>query len=151
MFYHTTPDERPLTPPPCRWPALITLPTLSKFQLVWRHLCDVVLFPSCLVKHGPTDASLLIEYRFKSLELHPLLFSFVRRAEPLFLAPPCFASSLLLFLVRPLCLASSFLPCLTSSALTRFLPPSLPPPRPSFISLRVELQNNQLVCDLICI
>ena len=30
----TTPDEHPPTPPPCRWPALITLLTLAKFQLV---------------------------------------------------------------------------------------------------------------------
>ena len=28
-------DGHPPTPPPCRWPALITLPTLAKFQLVW--------------------------------------------------------------------------------------------------------------------
>ena len=40
-------------------------------------------------------------------------------------------SSLLPFLFRSLCLASSFLPCLTSSALPRFLPPSLRSPRPS--------------------
>ena len=33
-FCQTTPDEHPPTPPPCRWPALITLPTLAKFQLV---------------------------------------------------------------------------------------------------------------------
>ena len=46
----TTPDEHPPTPPPCRWPLLITLPTLAKFQLVWRRLCDVVLFrSSCLL------------------------------------------------------------------------------------------------------
>ena len=33
--------------------SLITLPTLAKFQLVWRRLCDV-LFPSCLVEHTLT-------------------------------------------------------------------------------------------------
>ena len=47
MFPQTTPDEHPATPPPCRWPAFITLPILSKFQLVWRRHCDVVLFRSC--------------------------------------------------------------------------------------------------------
>ena len=31
---------------PSRWPALMTLPTLAKFQLVWHSLCDV-LFPFC--------------------------------------------------------------------------------------------------------
>ena len=50
LFSQTTPDEPPPAPPPCRRPALITLPTLAKFQLVWRRLCDVVLFPSCLVE-----------------------------------------------------------------------------------------------------
>ena len=42
LLSQTTPDEHPPTPPLCRWPA-ITLPTLAKFQLVWRCLCDVVL------------------------------------------------------------------------------------------------------------
>ena len=41
----TTPDEYPPTPPPCRRPALITLRTLTKFQLVWRRLCDVFAVP----------------------------------------------------------------------------------------------------------
>ena len=35
-----------------RWPALITLLTLANFPLVWCRLCDVVLFPSCLVPYG---------------------------------------------------------------------------------------------------
>ena len=34
LISQTTPDEHPLMPPPCRWPTLITLPTLAKFQLV---------------------------------------------------------------------------------------------------------------------
>ena len=34
-------------PSPSRWPALI------KFPRVWRRLCDVVLFPSCLVITTP--------------------------------------------------------------------------------------------------
>ena len=34
LISQTTPDEHPLTPPPCRWQALITLPTLPKFQLL---------------------------------------------------------------------------------------------------------------------
>ena len=48
-FSKTTPGEHPSTPPPCRWPALITLRTPTKFQLVWRRLCDdVLLGSSCL-------------------------------------------------------------------------------------------------------
>ena len=38
----TTRDEHSPTPPPCWWPALITLSTLAKFQLVWRRLCDAL-------------------------------------------------------------------------------------------------------------
>ena len=58
----------------------------------------------------------------------------LRRADPLFLPPPRLASYVLPFLVRPICLASSFLPCLTSSALSRFHPPCLLPHRSSSIS-----------------
>ena len=46
LISETMPDEHPPTPPLCRWPVLITLPTLAKFQLVWRRLCDVLLFRS---------------------------------------------------------------------------------------------------------
>ena len=43
------------TPPPCRWPSLITSRTFAKFQLVWHRLCDVVLFrSSCLFEHTRT-------------------------------------------------------------------------------------------------
>ena len=67
---------------------------------------------------------------FKSLELHSLLFSFVRGADPFFPPPALsrvfssshpYSSALplvfsrLLVLIRPLCLASSLLPYLTSS------------------------------------
>ena len=62
LLSHTTPDEQPPTPPPCRWPALITLPTLAKFQLVWRRLYDV-LFPSCLVEHTLSSVCVLPEYQ----------------------------------------------------------------------------------------
>ena len=51
LLSRTTPDEHLRTPPPTRWPALITLPNLAKFQLVWRRLCDVVLLPSCLLEY----------------------------------------------------------------------------------------------------
>ena len=48
-FSYMTPYEHPPTPPPCRWPTLITLRTLTKFELVWRRLCDEVVFrSSCL-------------------------------------------------------------------------------------------------------
>ena len=46
FFPQIMPDEHPPTPP-----ALITLPILAKFQLVWRLLCDAALFPCCLVDH----------------------------------------------------------------------------------------------------
>ena len=49
-------------------------------------MCSSTSFPSCLVKHGLADAALLIEYRFQ-VTLY-LLFSFVRRADPLFLPSP---------------------------------------------------------------
>ena len=62
LISQTTPDEHPPTPPPCRWPALITSPTLAKFQLVWRRLCDV-LFRSCLVEHTLTAVCALPEYQ----------------------------------------------------------------------------------------
>lgn len=42
------------------------LPTLARYHLVWGRLSDVVLFPSCLVRHGFTDAPLLIEHRFQA-------------------------------------------------------------------------------------
>ena len=35
--------SHPPTPPPSRWPALITLPPLAKFQLVYRRLCEALL------------------------------------------------------------------------------------------------------------
>ena len=56
----------------------------------------------------------------------------VRRADALFLPPPCHASSFIPFLVRSLCLASSFLPCVSSFALPRFHRP-FPPHRPPSI------------------
>ena len=56
------PDEHPPTPTPSRWPALITFPTLAKFHLVWRRLCDVP-FPSCLFEHTLTAVCVLPEYQ----------------------------------------------------------------------------------------
>ena len=54
------PDDHPPTPLPCRWPALVTLPTLANFQLVWRRLGDVVLFrSSCLFDHTLTAVCVL--------------------------------------------------------------------------------------------
>ena len=57
-----------------------------------------------------------------------------QRAQSLFLPPPFLASSILRFLLRRICLASSFFFCLTSSALPRFHPPSLPRDRPRSMS-----------------
>ena len=58
----------------------------------------------------------------------------VRRVDPLFHPPPCLDSSFLPFLLRLICLSSSFLSCLSSSALPRFHLPSPTPDRLSSIS-----------------
>ena len=64
LISQTTPDEHPLTPPPCRWAALNTLPALAKFQLVWRRLRDVVPFrSSCLFEHILIAVCALPEYQ----------------------------------------------------------------------------------------
>ena len=64
LVSQTTTDEHPPTPPPCRWPALISLPTLAKVHLVWRHLCEFVLLPfSCLVEHTLTAVCVPPEYQ----------------------------------------------------------------------------------------
>ena len=80
---------------------------------------------------------------FKSLEFHPLLFCFVRAADPLFLRLPCLASSLL----RLLCVSSSFLCCLTSSVPVSptLLPLSRVHPVASWRLDRVEFQSKQLI------
>ena len=39
------------------------LPTLAKVSALWRRICDVVLFPSCLVEHTLTAVCVLPEYR----------------------------------------------------------------------------------------
>ena len=36
-----------------RWPALITLPPLAKFQLVWRRLCEALLSSSLARQKHP--------------------------------------------------------------------------------------------------
>ena len=53
MFSQTTPDEHPPTRSPCRWSALITPPTLAKFQLVWRRLCDCYSAPLASSRRHP--------------------------------------------------------------------------------------------------
>ena len=63
LISQTTPDEHPPTPPPCRWPALIALPNLAKFQIVWRRLCDVLFRSSCLFEHTLTAVCALPEYQ----------------------------------------------------------------------------------------
>ena len=63
MFSQTTPDEHPPTPPPSQWPDLITLPHLAEFQIVWRCLCDAVLFASCLFEHTLTVVCVQREYQ----------------------------------------------------------------------------------------
>ena len=48
LISQTTPDEHPPTPPPCRWPALITLPSpsFSSFGAASMMLCCSVP-PAC--------------------------------------------------------------------------------------------------------
>ena len=45
--------SHPPTPPPSRWRALITLPPLAKFQLVWRRLCEALLSSSLARQKHP--------------------------------------------------------------------------------------------------
>ena len=49
-------------PSPSPWPPFITLPTIDKFPLVWRRLCDIVRFPSegtitavCVLSRGSSS------------------------------------------------------------------------------------------------
>ena len=62
LISQKTPDEHP-PPSPCRWPALIALSTLAKFQLVWRSLRDVLFRSYCLFEHTLTAVCALPEYR----------------------------------------------------------------------------------------
>ena len=65
LISQTTPNEHPSTLLPSRWPAFITLPALAKFQLVWRRLCDAVLFrSSCLFEHTLTSVCALPDYQY---------------------------------------------------------------------------------------
>ena len=99
-------------------------PSFSSFGAASVMLC---CFPPASA-NTPLSMLLLIEYRFQDTRVAPSTLQLRSKDRPS-LPPPCHAPSLLLFLVSPVCLASSFLPCLTSSAMPRFLPPSLPPPR----------------------
>ena len=73
LFSQAASDEYPPTSQPCRWPVLITLRTLVKFQLVWLGLCDAVLFfSSCLFEHTLTAVCVLPEYRSdRKYDIHP--------------------------------------------------------------------------------
>ena len=53
----------PQTPPSCRWPALIIVPSLAKFQLVWRRLGDVLFRSCCVLKNTLTTVCALSEYQ----------------------------------------------------------------------------------------
>ena len=53
--------SHPPTPPPSRWPALTTLAPLAKSQLVWRRLCEALLFSSSIAsKKQPSMLSRLL-------------------------------------------------------------------------------------------
>ena len=103
-------------------------------ERVWRRGYDLVLFLFCFVKHGLTDAPLVTEHPFKSLELHPLIFSIVRIAQLLFLRLLCLASSSLLCLhfLRPASLLPS--PSFPCSPLSILYLPSIP-------TVRAQLQS----------
>ena len=80
LFSQTTPDEHLSTLPPYRWPALITLRTLAKFQLVKHRIYHVVLFrSSCLFEHTLTAVCVLPEYRF---DRRIPLEAYLRKASP---------------------------------------------------------------------
>ena len=106
------PDEQPPRPLPSQSPALIALPTLAKFHVVWRRLFDVVLLPSCLIEHGLSDAPLLIEYRFQLIRVAPSTLQLRSKGRPS---------------LRSSTFPRFLLPSLPpSSSLPRFLHPSLP-------------------------
>ena len=63
LISQTTANKHLPMPPPFRWPALITIHTLVKFQLVWHRLCDFVLFRSyCKFECTPTAVYALPEH-----------------------------------------------------------------------------------------
>ena len=62
-FSQMTPDKHPPTPLPCRWPSLVTSRTLTKFQLVWRRLCDVLFRSSSLFERALTAVCALPDYQ----------------------------------------------------------------------------------------
>ena len=53
----TKPDEHPPLPPHSHWPSQRILLTLAKYYLVWCRLCEVMLYPSSLVKGTHTVVS----------------------------------------------------------------------------------------------
>ena len=134
------PDKHPQTPPPSRWPARITSPHHANFQLVWRSLCDAVLFSSCFFEHTltagrvlPGGISLVVNTRcirifcdhLNILYIRPDLYSIEVRLElpgadaaPRSKGRPSLPSSAL-----PRALLPSFSP---SSSLPCFLLPPLP-------------------------
>ena len=57
-------SSHPPTPPPSRWPALMTLPTLAKFQLVWRLISAVFFLPRWSETHVSAVSSM-----FEMLEI----------------------------------------------------------------------------------
>ena len=154
------PDKHTGTPPPSRWLALLIYlpsPSFSSFGAACLMCCfrpassstplgSYVYYPSvslvvtvryirAFCDHMKflyifDQTSIVLTSGWNSTARIPRL---VRRADPLFLPPPCLTSSFLPFLLRAICLAS-FLPGLTSSALPCFHPPSLQPHRPSSIS-----------------
>ena len=90
LISQTTPDEHPPTPQPNRWPALTTLPNVASFQLVWRRVCDVVMFRSSYLFERTLTAvyalprvSVLSEYNVYSNILWPSKCSLYFRPDRL--------------------------------------------------------------------
>ena len=54
------PPPYPPTPPPSPWPALTTLRTPTKFRLLYRRLCDAVLFRSPCIFEGALACQLIL-------------------------------------------------------------------------------------------
>ena len=117
LISQTTPDEHIPTPPPCRWPALITLPTLAKFYLAWLHLCDVQFCPPAC-----SSTPLWPSVHYPSISL----FVNIIRIQTFFY----YLNTLYMFEQRDLCRFEVKLELYGANARLVVSPPSLSPSHP---------------------
>ena len=64
------PPPYPPTPPPSPWPALTTLRTPTKFRLLYRRLCDAVLFRSPCIFDRTLACYLILGLVVNMLHIH---------------------------------------------------------------------------------